>query len=292
MRLLLLLSLILVWCPAIFAAEKSEKKEAEPVDLEIVGRIYPIDGAPARCRGILKGDACAEAPFGTFHVVSRKEGDAHTSVTTFTGPDGVQVTETSTEKNGRVQKAVAENLALQKRFELEVRDGKVRYRMTDLVDGSVKTAVDEAEENLVVPSTVMSYVSPRFAELEAGKEVPLKIAVFERLDSYGFVMRKLKMETASDGSPIMVLEMKPTSFLVRALVDPMYFHVKTKTGELTAYEGRSALRRKEAGKFREINVRTAYEYKVNRFSGANVSQNCTINEPVPGMGGKCEVKAQ
>jgi hypothetical protein len=300
MRLTVLPNLLICcaffWCAGTVAAEKDTAKNAvsDPVELEIIGRIYPIDGAPSRCREVLKGGVCNEAPFGTFHVIARKEGDAHTSVTTFTGPDGVQVTETSTEKNGRVRKAVAENLALGKRSEIEVRDGKVFYRVTDLSDGSVKTSVDEAEDNLVVPSTVMAYVSPRFADLEAGKEIPLKIAVLERRESFRFVMRKFKMDKAADGSPIMVLEMKPTSFIVRALVDPMYFHVKTRTGELAAYEGRSALRRKENGTFREINVRTAYEYKVNRFPGANITQtqNCTIQEPVPGMGGKCEAKAQ
>jgi hypothetical protein len=208
------------------------------------------------------------------------------------GPEGIQVTETSLEKSGHVKKAVIENRALQKRSELEVREGKVFYSVTDLKDQSVKRATDDAEENLVVPSTVISYVTPHFDELQAGKELRLKVAVLDRRESFSFVMKKIRNEIAVDGSQIMVLEMAPASLIVKALVDSMYFYVKPKSGELFAFEGRSALRRKQGGQYKEMKVRTAYDYKVNRMSGTRVSKNCEPGILIPGQAEKCEVKAQ
>ena len=260
--------------------------------LDIQGRIYPVDQFPARCADLLKGAKCSEASYGSFHIQSRREGEFNSSLTTFLGPEGVQVTETSLEKAGHVKKAVIENKALQKRSELEVRDGKVFYKVTDLKDQSVKTATDDAEENLVVPSTVISYVTPHFDELQAGKELRLKVAVLDRRESFSFVMRKLRNETAVDGAQIMVLEMAPTSFIVKALVDPMYFYVKPKSGELFAFEGRSALRRKQGDQYKEMKVRTAYEYKVNRLSLSKSVSGCEPGIFIPGQIEKCEVKSQ
>lgn len=260
--------------------------------LEILGRIYPVDQFPAACANLLRGEKCEAGSYGSFHIQSRKEGELNSTLTTFSGPEGIQVTETSLEKDGHVKKAVIENLALQKRSELEVRGGKVYYKVTDLTDQSVKTAEEDAEENLVVPSTVIPYVAPHFGALQAGKELRLKVAVLDRRESFSFVMRKIRNEIAIDGAQVMVLEMAPASFIVKALVDPMYFYVKPGKGELFAFEGRSALRRKQGGQYKEMKVRTAYEYKVNRYPGAEAGRGCEPGLPFQGEAGKCEVKAQ
>jgi hypothetical protein len=284
--------LLMGWSVCLASSAATPPAPQRELVLDILGHIYPLDQFPARCADLLKGAKCTEPSFGSFHIQTHKEGEIQSSSTTFMGPEGIQVTETSIEKAGHVKKAVVENRALQKRCELEVREGKVHYTVTDLQDQSVKTATDDAEENLVVSSTVISYVTPHFEELQAGKELRLKVAVLDRRESFSFVIKKIRNEVAVDGSQIMVLEMVPTSFIVKALVDPMYFYVKPKSSELFAFEGRSALRRKQGNQYKEMNVRTAYEYKVNRVSTTSVTKNCDPGIFLPGQAQKCEVKAQ
>lgn len=275
------------WAAAAPPAAKSD------LLLEILGHIYPEDRLPARCPEILKGTPCPDAPFGTFHVQSRKEGELTFSTSTFTGPEGAQVIEQSWEKNGRIQRAIIENRALRRLSELEVKAGKVHYKVTELDTGKVKTSVDDAEDNLVVPSTVMSFVRPSFQSLKEGKEVRLKVAVLDRRESFSFVMRKIRDEMTTDRQEAMVLEMAPVSFIVKALVDPMYFYVKPKTSELYAFQGRSALRRKQGDSWKEMNVRTTYEYKINRFSQAKTESDCSGSiTGILGKNMKCEVKTQ
>jgi hypothetical protein len=290
MRVLSLLSLGLFFTVGSAAAPVAEKPD---LLLEILGRIYPEDRLPSRCPDILKGVPCAEASFGTFHVQSHKEGELTASTTTFSGPDGPQVIERSWEKNGRIQRSIIENRALRRLSELEVRDGKAHYKVTEQDTGKVKTSVDDAEDNLVVPSTVMSFLRPSFQSLREGKEVRLKVAVLDRRESFSFVMRKVRDELTADRQEGMVLEMAPVSFIVKALVDPMYFYVKPGTGELYAFQGRSALRRKQGDSWKEMNVRTAYEYKINRFSQAKAEPDCSGSiKGILGKNMKCEVKAQ
>jgi hypothetical protein len=218
--------------------------------LDIDGKIYPRDNFPETCKEMLHGVKCTEKAFGTYHVESKKEGDQIYSKATFSDPETVQVTEQSWEKDGHVVKAIVENSVLKKTSELEVKNGKVTYKTTDKTDGSVKTSEDDAEPNLVVPSTVMSYIRPFNSQLLDGKDVILKVAV-------------------------MVLQMAPTSLIVKALVDPMYFYVKAKTGEMYAFEGKSALRRKDGDKYKELVVRSEYQYNVNQFRVADASGGVT-----------------
>ncbi len=246
--------------------------------LEINGNIYPRDQFPGTCKDLFKGAACTEPSFGHYHVEAKKEGDLVHSKAVFNDPEGPQVLEESWEKDGHVQRAVIENRALKRRSEIEVKDGKVHYKMTDLKDGSVKTSTDDLDSNLVVPSTVMSYIRPYHEALKAGEPVKLRVAVMDRQEAFSFNIKKVRTEKALNGDEIMVLEMSPGSIIVKALVDPMYFYIRVKTGEMFAFEGKSALRRKEGEKYKDLIVKAAYEYKVNQLkvaAGPQLKNGCT-----------------
>jgi hypothetical protein len=236
--------------------------------LDMDGKIYPNDTFPASCKDLLHGVKCDEKAFGTYHVEAKKDGDQVYSKATFSDPDSIQVIEQSWEKDGHVTRAIIENKILKKVSELEVKNGKVYYKVTDKTDGSVKTSEDDAEPNLVVPSTVMSYIRPFNGDLAAGKEVKLKVAVLDRRESFTFYMKKYREEKAADGEDVMVLQMAPGSLIVKALVDPLYFYVKKKSGEMYAFEGKSALRRKDGDKYKELVVRSSYQYNINQFKVA------------------------
>jgi hypothetical protein len=265
--------------------------------LEIEGKIYPKDTHANACAGMFKGLKCTEEGFGKFHAVSTQEGDLIHSVSTFSGPEGAQVIEEAWEKDGHVQKARIENKALGKTSEFEVRGQKVHYKLTEK-DGDVSEDTDNYEENLVVPSTMMSYMRPRFHELLEGKTIKLRVAVLDRQEAYTFNVKKFRDEKTADGQDVVVLQMAPNSFIIKALVDPMYFYLNPKSGEMFGFEGRSALRRKEGDKYKELSVRTAYEYKVNTYNklaqvGAS-QQNCATGSTLIGTGkdAKCTVKSQ
>lgn len=266
--------------------------------LEIDGKIFPKDSFPDSCKTLFKGVKCPAEGYGRYHSESSKQGDLIYSKTTFIGPDGLQVFEESWEKDGHVQKATIDNRVLGKKSDIEIKNGKVFYKVTDK-DGSIKTSDASAEPELVVPSTVMSYVRPKFPELLAGKEVKLKVIVPDRRDSFTFYMKKIREEKSIDGDTIMVLEMKPSSIIVKAFVDQMLFYVRPKTGEMFAFEGKSSLRRKEGDKYKDIIANTAYEYKINTFSQtpattARLKENCDPTEIFnkTGKPAKCEVKAE
>ena len=248
-------------------ARASTATTPNPILLDLDGKIYIKAAFPETCARLFKGEKCAPDSFGHYHVESKMEGDLIYSKAVFSAPEGPQVIEQSWQKDGHVKKAIIENKALGKVMELEVKDGKAFYKTTDK-DGKVKTSDDDAEENLVVPSTVMFYAQPHYQEIMDGKELRLKIAVLDRRESFTFIMKKIRDDKSASGENILVMQMAPSSIIVRALVDPMYFYVYPKTGEMFAYEGKSALRKKEGDKYKELVVVAAYDYKVNAWATA------------------------
>jgi hypothetical protein len=275
--------------PEAQAVADAKAKAEKAILLEIDGKVYPKDSFPETCKDMFKGGKCPVASYGTYHNESRKEGDLIYSRATFSANGEDQQIEESWEKDGHVQRAVVQNNILGKKCELEVKDGKAIYKVTEK-DGKVKTSEDDAESNLVVPSTIMSYVRPHFPDLMAGKEVKLKVAVLDRRESFTFYMKKLREEKSLDGKTIMVLEMTPGSIIVKAFVDKMLFYVRPEAGEMFAFEGKSALRRKEGEKYKDMLVNTAYEYKINAFN--NVSTTAAKKDDCDFTATKCEVKAE
>lgn len=285
---------------AVASVKPNAVKKPEPpkVDANLVlsveGKIFPQDNFPTACKNLLQGVKCDAQNYGTALIESRKDGDHVYNKSVFAGQDGIQQVEESWEKDGHVQKAIIENKILGKLMQVEVKNGKAYYQVTDLKTNAVKKSDDDAEENLVVPSTIMSYIRPYSDKIAKGEKIQLKIAVLERLESFTFNIKKIRDEKTLSGEDVQVLEMSPASIIVKAVVSPMYFHIKTKTGEMFAFEGESAVRRKVGDDWKKMQVFTAYDYKVNAAapSGATIAKSdCDPTAMLNGkMPMKCEAK--
>jgi hypothetical protein len=243
--------------------------------LDLDAKIYFRDQTDS-CKTLVLGGACDSEPYGSFHTESKKEGDLIYSKGTFSGPEGVQLTEETWDRDGHIMRAQVENKALKKNYELEVKKGRVYYKTTELETGKITTADDEAEDNLVVPATFIPYLRNYAHELLDGKEVRIKVVVLDRKDSYTFNVKKVRDEKGVDGQPIAVFTITPNSFFIKALIDPLYLYIKPANFELLAFEGRSPLHKKVGDDYKEFESRTIYYYHKNLFKvpAAAVADNC------------------
>ncbi len=276
--------------------KKTELKKIEPKSdllLSLDGKIFPQDALPDSCKSLLQGVKCEAQSYGRCHIESKKEGELIYNKSVFTGPEGDQQIEQSWEKDGHVQKAIVDAKVIGKLMQAEIKDGKIYYQVTDTKTNETKKTEDTAEENLVAPSTIMSYIRPHSAKIAAGQKVQIKVIAFERMESFTFNIKKVRDEKTLDGEPVQVLEMSPANIIVKALVSPMYFHIKTKTGEMFAFEGESAVRRKVGNSWKKMQVFTAYDYKVNATGNASVVAKSECDPTAsfdPKNTEKCEIK--
>lgn len=262
---------------------------APEVLLEINGRIYPKDSIPTECPQILKGEVCKKESYGMFHVVSKKEDDIIYSKAIFSDAEGPEVIEETWEKGGLIKKGKLENRQLGVVGELEVIGGKIKLKRTKGTE--IKTDEIDSEPNLVMPSTLMSYLRPRFDQILKGNEVQIKMAVLDRMDAFTFNIKKYKEWTSPDGEKMIGLKMIPNSIIVQVAVDPIYFHIKASTGELVAFEGRSSLRRKVKGDYKDLDVYTSYDPYVHNAFKRNLLETCGAGQ-VLNQDAKCMINGE
>lgn len=204
-------------------------------------------------------------PLGKFHVESKKENELIYSKSFFSDSDGVQLTEEAWDNQGHIKRDVVEDKLLKKTYALEVKDKQVVYTIHDLVTNADKTSSEDATDNLVVPATLVPYLRSFNAELLSNKALKVRMAVLDRGRSYEFEVKKVRTEKLANSETVVVLELKATSFFVRAMVDPMYFHLDPTNFELNSFEGKTSLRLKDGSTYKDLIARTVYHYNVNRF---------------------------
>lgn len=115
----------------------------------------------------------------------------------------------------------------------------------------------EAAEGQVFTATVVPYLRRRWSDLAAGETVNFGLLVPSRQDVFRF--RALRDDAAPGGGPgRVVVRMEPGTWLIRQLVDPLYFVLDADPPHrLREFRGRSSIR-DDAGE--EQDLRMVYTY--------------------------------
>lgn len=140
---------------------------------------------------------------------------------------------------------------------VEVKDGKAHFSFTK--DGKTKTATEKAESNFVVGSSALPYLRKHWDDISKGKTVKVRLGVVDRLETVGFEFFRDR-EVEMNGRKVYVLKMKPSSFIIAALVNPLYWYVTADGEKLLEIHGRSQVRQKVGKDWKDLDAVTVYEY--------------------------------
>ncbi|MNK07756.1 hypothetical protein D3C87_256740 [compost metagenome] len=137
-----------------------------------------------------------------------------------------------------------------------VRDGEVLFTYEDS-KGKKKTDKEKLRKPLVATINFNDFVMKNWSTLEEGKEIDIRFAVWDRLETVGFTLKKVG-EPELDGEKTMEIRMKPTSMLIAALVDPIYLWYSQKDHLLRAQKGRVAPKLEKQGQWKSLDAETVY----------------------------------
>ena len=96
---------------------------------------------------------------------------------------------------------------------------------------------DWGPEYLVIPQ-VMNFAQANWDALMNGDTVPFRLAILEKLQSYGFKFFKSE-ETTMDGREVVVLKLKPSSFFISLVMSPFKLYIDKKEKKLLRITGTS-----------------------------------------------------
>lgn len=160
-------------------------------------------------------------------------------------------------KGLEISKVEVEQHQMGIKAEVQVKDGKI-YFIKKMKDGSKKESDEKLKGDFVMAPTFQKFIQSKFAALVRGEEFDIRYGVWDRLETVGFTIFKKKEETKNGKAVIQVI-MKPTSFVIAALVKPIVFFYEKETGKLIEMNGRVPVKKVEGDSFKDLDALVIYE---------------------------------
>ncbi len=135
-----------------------------------------------------------------------------------------------------------------------IKEGKAHFSY--IKNNKEKKSVEKIGNNFVVGLSMNKFVESNWDELVKGQKLDIRFGVPDRRESVGFSLFRTKEQEKQEG--VMVIKMKPTSFIIAALVDPVIFHYDLKTKNLLYFIGRAKPRQLVGEKWKDLDAETVY----------------------------------
>ncbi|MBI2928831.1 MAG: hypothetical protein HYY24_24475 [Verrucomicrobia bacterium] len=128
--------------------------------------------------------------------------------------------------------------------------------------GAKKQVSNEAlQKDALLNDTIAPFLAGHWEALMHGQPVKFRYIVIPRTETVGFKLVK-ESETTWQGKPAVRIKMEPTSVVIAALVDPLFFTVE-KEGEhrVLEYAGRTTPKIKVGNKWKDLDALTVFDWK-------------------------------
>lgn len=201
-----------------------------------------------------------------FKLVRTEEKKDNTLKATvkFTLPDAPanaapEVTEEIWFENGNLRRYLIHSQRPPAEGSLEVRDGKVWFKY-DRVGDKPKSDDEDMVDNLVIGPTIVAYLQrPEvFEKLKKDEDVKVRFASVERNETVGFTFSRSKVYPEG-GRDLMEVKMKASSFIIAAIVDPLYFTFDAATKKILWIKGRTLPKQLVDGKWKDLDAELVYD---------------------------------
>ncbi|MEK7707126.1 MAG: hypothetical protein AAB380_03935 [Verrucomicrobiota bacterium] len=148
------------------------------------------------------------------------------------------------------------------------RDGKAPGKgqiVFDYVTGTNSSGKTNANTESLRPDTLVGdmiapFLVAHWNDLIKGQAVKCRLIVASRAETVGFTFEK-HAESTWQGKPVVSIKMSPSSFIIAALVDPLYFTME-KDGEhrVLQCDGRTTPKIKDRNKWKDLDAVTVFDW--------------------------------
>ena len=195
--------------------------------------------------------------FNCQNVTADKEGFTE-SKSTYTDPAGAVALEESAQMKGStLVRYEMDQRQMGVKASVEVKDDQVLFEKTE--NGKTKKDSESLRKPLVISSTFWAFVKEHWSEITAGKTVGFRYASWERMETVGFEIKK-SGEEVQDGHPVVIVKMAASSFVIAAIVDPLYFTYSADGAQMISMKGRVAPKQKIDSSWKDLDAEVVYHY--------------------------------
>lgn len=199
-----------------------------------------------------------ETKLYTLEIQLSAKDDGVYSETSFRDLSGKEVVhESGFVKGANIQRYEITRAQTSEKGRFEVVGDKIHFEYEG-PNGKKKTAEEKIKGTLLAVPSFNAFVKENWETLDSGKGLDVRFAVWDRLETVGFTLQKTGTKEDQPNDPWIELRMKPTSFIIAALVDPIYLYYSTKTKKLMVMKGRVAPKIERDGKWKDLDAETVY----------------------------------
>jgi len=163
------------------------------------------------------------------------------------------------------ERATLKGLAVEK---IEIDQNQMNVKAVITFDGKTakfsktegektKTSDENVKGDFVTSANFQRYVAAKWKDLSEGKTVSFRYGVWERMETVGFQLTKMKDDA---GAGLTTLIMKPSSFIIAALVNPIEFKFTSDGTKMMEMKGRLQPKRLEGSKWKDQDGVVIYKY--------------------------------
>ncbi len=195
----------------------------------------------------------------TLNVDLAALADGVQTQTEFRDPDGkIVVTEKGLIKEAEVLSYEIDRKQTGEKGRFQVREGRIYFEYEG--PGGKKKSADEKLSGFVLSTpNFNAFVEKNWGALAGGKPLDVRFAVWDRLETVGFTLQKVGEKDVAGGK-WMELRMKPTSFIIAAIVDPIHLWYSHADKKLQVVKGRVAPKIQKDGKWKDLDAESVYTY--------------------------------
>lgn len=168
----------------------------------------------------------------------------------------VVVHETGLFSGDELQEYTIERPQTNEKGRIQVREGRVFFEYEG-ADGKKKIDDEKLKGQVLCSTNFNAFVRKNWEQLSAGKAFSIRYAVWDRRETVGFTLEKMG-ESEHDGKKWLEIRMKPTSFVIAALVDPVHLWYSMDDKKLLLLKGRVPAKKQIDGHWKDLDAEVVY----------------------------------
>lgn len=127
-----------------------------------------------------------------------------------------------------------------------------------------KTKREPLGKDVLVADMVAPFITSHWDALLRGTKVKCRYIVVPRAETVGFTFVR-DSDSRRQGTPVVIIRMEPTSPIISALVDPLFFTVEqAEPHRVLEYSGRTTPKIKVGGKWKDLEAVTVFDWRPAR----------------------------
>lgn len=167
------------------------------------------------------------------------------------------VEENSVIEGTKLVKYSVDHIQSEQKATVEVTDGKVLFSHTN--KGVTKKAEEKLGDSLVISANFNRFVFENWGKINKSETVKFRYAAWQRRETVGFEIFKIGEEKNGEES-VVVVKMKPSNFIISALVKPLVFKYSADGSKLVGLNGRVPPMEKSGDGFKDLDAEVVYSY--------------------------------